>query len=336
MLGFNDIIGQNQLKEYLQMAIQQNKISHAYIFNGEKGAGKKTMASVFAATIQCEAKGISPCGKCKSCLQAESGNHPDIIQVTHEKASLGVDDIRMQINNQIAIMPYSSPYKVYIIDDGDKMTEQAQNALLKTIEEPPEYAVIILITNNVNSLLPTILSRCVTLKLKTVHVELIREYLKSQYSIPDYAAEQSAVFSQGNVGKAIRYATSKQFIEIKEEILHLLKYIDDMKIYEIMEGIRKLSAYKLEIGDYIDLMVLWYRDVLMFKVTNDPNLLLFREEYRYISKQASTSDYEGIENIIQAMYKAKQRLSANVNFDIVIELMLLTLKENGHGQCNRS
>lgn len=335
MLDFNSIIGHEQIKEHLQTAIKQNKISHAYIINGEKGSGKKLTASVFAKTLLCEnadskEKDGQPCGTCKSCMQTDSGNHPDLIRVTHEKISIGVDDIRLQVNNDIGIKPYSGPYKIYIIDDADKMTEQAQNALLKTIEEPPEYAVLILLTNNVSSLLPTILSRCVTLNLKTISVDLIKEYLMKNSNIPDYAAELSATFSQGNIGKAVRYATSEDFLTVKEEVLHLLKYIDDMEIYEIITAIKKLSEYKLEINDYIDLMILWYRDVLMFKVTNNPNLLLYKEEYKYISKQASKRGYEGIENIIRAMDKAKIRLNANVNFDITMELMLLSLKENGH------
>lgn len=328
MLYFNFIIGHEQVKQHLQTAIEQNKISHSYIINGETGSGKKLTAAIFAETLQCEDKGINPCGLCKSCIQAESGNHPDIIWVTHEKYSIGVDDIRNQLNNNISIKPYSRPYKIYIIPDADKMTEQAQNALLKTIEEPPEYAVILLLTNNVDNLLPTILSRCVTLNLKPVKTDLIEKYLMERCKIPDYMARISARFSQGNVGKAIRYSSSEDFIELKEETLHLLKYIDDMEIYEVVEAVRHLSKHKLEINDCIDLMQLWYRDVLMFKVTKDPNMLLFKEEYRFLSEQAKKRGYEELEDIIKAMDKAKKRLDANVNFDIAVELMLLSIKDN--------
>lgn len=327
MLNFNDILGRDEIKEHLQTAISQNKVSHAYIINGEHGTGKRLIAGVFAAALQCDEQGTDPCSVCKSCLQAQSGNHPDIIWVTHEKLSIGVDDIRLQVNNDIGIKPYSGPRKIYIIADADKMTEQAQNALLKTIEEPPEYAVILLLTENVNHLLQTILSRCVVLNLKPVSEEKITEYLVKQYSIPDYAAKVAAQFSQGNVGKAIRYATSGDFDKIKEDTLHLLKYIDEMETHEIIESIRKLSEYKHKISDCIDFMQLWYRDILMYKVTKDPDRLLFKEEFRFIAAQAKKRSYEGLENIIKAMDKAKLRLAANVNFDIAVELMLLTIKE---------
>ena len=313
MLYFNSIIGHEQVKQHLQTAIEQNKISHSYIINGETGSGKKLTAAIFAETLQCEDKGINPCGLCKSCIQAESGNHPDIIWVTHEKYSIGVDDIRNQLNNNISIKPYSGPYKIYIIPDADKMTEQAQNALLKTIEEPPEYAVILLLTNNVDSLLPTILSRCVTLNLKPVKTDLIEKYLMERCKIPDYMARISARFSQGNVGKAIRYSSSEDFMELKEETLHLLKYIDDMEIYEVVEAVRHLSEHKLEINDCIDLMQLWYRDVLMFKVTKDPNMLLFKDEYRFLSEQAKKRGYEELEDIIKAMDKAPSSMCQQLN-----------------------
>lgn len=329
MKNFNEVVGHEQVISHLQTAIRQNKVSHAYLINGEKSTGKKLIADIFARTLQCENnEEANPCGICKSCVQAESGNHPDIFWVTHEKVNIGVDDIRNQVNNDIMIKPYSSKYKIYIIQEAEKMTEQAQNAILKTIEEPPEYAILILLTNNKNKLVSTILSRCILLDLKTVNPMLIKKYLIEQCKVPDYLAELSANFSQGNVGRAIRYATSEDFTRIKEDVLHILKYIDNMTVFEIIDGIRNLSNYKLEINDYIDLMMLWYRDVLMLKVTNDPNTLLFKDEYKYLSRQASKKEYSSIENIIKAMDKAKIRLNANVNFETTMELMLLTLKEN--------
>lgn len=331
MKRFKDVIGHEQIVEHMKTAIEKGRISHAYILNGEAGSGKKMLADIFATALQCEEHGNDPCGTCKSCLQADSGNHPDIIKVTHEKASISVEDIRTQLNADIEIKPYSSRHKIYIIDDADKMTEQAQNALLKTIEEPPAYAVIMLLVTNINKLLPTILSRCVTLNLKPVSVELIADYLMKEYQVSDYDAHISARFSQGNLGKAVKYSTSESFNESKDKVLHLLKYLEGMQVYEILDGIKQLGEHKLEIYDYIDIMILWYRDILLYKVTGNPNQLLFRAEYQYIKKQAEKIGYDGIENIIMAMDKAKERLRANVNFDIAMELMLLVMKENGNG-----
>ena len=161
MLNFQEIIGHDQIKEHFQKAIEYNKVSHAYILTGEAGMGRKSLANAFALTLLCEKGKTEPCMECHACKQVLSGSHPDLIYVSHEKpGTIGVDDIRKQINDTIMIRPYSSYYKIYIVDEAEKMTQQAQNALLKTIEEPPSYAVILLLTTNQEAFLPTILSRC--------------------------------------------------------------------------------------------------------------------------------------------------------------------------------
>ncbi len=329
MAKFTDIIGQEQLKEHLQNAISMNKVSHAYIINGERSSGKEFIAKVFAMTLQCEQKGAEPCNECHSCKQALSGNQPDIVFVSHEKPNtIGVEDIRGQINNDIGIKPYSSPRKIYIMNEGEKMTVQAQNALLKTLEEPPEYAVILILTTNVEALLPTILSRCVVLNMKPVSDDKVKKYLMEELQIPDYKANICVAFARGNIGKAKLLASSEEFEKVKDEAVTLVKYINDMEISEIVKAIKKITEYKFDVGDYLDILSVWYRDVLLFKATKDANSLIFREELQYIRKVADRSTYEGIETIVKALQQAKRRLEANVNFDLTMELLLLTIQEN--------
>ena len=329
MATFKDIIGQEQLKEHLQNAIAMNKVSHAYIINGERSSGKEFVAKIFAMTLQCEKGGTEPCGECHSCKQAMSQNQPDIIFVSQEKPnSIGVEDIRNQINNDIGIKPYSSPRKIYIMNEGEKMTVQAQNALLKTLEEPPEYAVILILTTNVDAFLPTILSRCVVLNMKPVADELVKKYLMSELHVPDYKANICVAFARGNIGKAKLLASSEEFEKVKEEAITLVKYINDMETNEIVKAIKKISEYKLDVNDYLDILSVWYRDVLLYKATRDVNSLIFRDELQQIIRVADRSTYEGIENIVNALEQAKRRLQANVNFDLTMELLLLTIKEN--------
>lgn len=330
MAEFRDIIGQEQIKEHLTNAISAGKISHAYIINGEKSSGKEYIAKVFAMALQCEGEGTEPCQECRSCKQALSNNHPDIIRVTHEKPNtIGVDDIRSQVNGDVAIKPYSSPYKVYIINEAEKMNAPAQNALLKTLEEPPEYVVILLLTANLEALLPTILSRCVVLNMKPVSDALVKKYLMEQLRVPDYKAEICVAFARGNIGKAKMLASSEDFENVKSEALSLLKYIQDMELNEIIAAVKKINEYKLEISDYLDIIAIWYRDALLFKATHDANHLVFREEIPALRKTAQRSSYEGIENIIKALDTAKHRLSANVNFELTMELLMTTIQENG-------
>ena len=329
MAGFADVLGHEQTIAHMKKAIELNKVSHAYIINGEKGSGKKLLAGIFAQTLQCEKKGTEPCMQCQSCRQAVSMNQPDIIRVTHEKPNtISVEDIRGQLNGDIQIKPYSSPYKIYIVDEAEKLSPQAQNALLKTIEEPPAYAVILLLTTNTGMLLPTILSRCVVLDLKPVASDKIKNYLMEDLQIPDYQADVCTAFAQGNVGKARRLALSDNFTEMLEHAIHLVKYISEMDVSDLIEDLKKIGTYKMEINDYLDLLMVWYRDVLMFKATQDADNLIFTEEMNAIREKAKESSYEGLECILKALEKAKIRLNANVNFDMVMELLLLTMKEN--------
>lgn len=329
MADFKDILGHEGIITHLQNAISMNKVSHSYIISGEDGLGKLMLADAFAKTLQCEEGGSSPCGKCHSCIQAESNNQPDIIHVTHEKPnSIGVDDVRQQLVDDIVIKPYSSRYKVYILDEAEKLTVQAQNAILKTIEEPPAYAVIIFLTNNEGVFLPTILSRCVMLSLKPVKNQLIIEYLMKNCKVPEYHAQLCAAFAQGRPGRAVKLAASPDFEEIKSNIIKLLKNIHNMELTDLVAAIKEISNYDIGIDDCLDIMVLWYRDVLLFKVSKDPNSLVFSDEVTDIRKAAGKSSYEGLELIMEAFDKAKTRLHANVNFDMTMELLLLTIKEN--------
>ena len=277
--------------------------------------------------MQCQSESADkPCKECVSCRQMDSGNQPDVIWVTREKASLGVDEIREQLCNTMDIKPFSSPYKIYLVPEAEKMTEAAQNALLKTIEEPPEYGIVILMTSNISALLPTIQSRCLTMEFRPLSTAVVESFVKEHCQVPDYQARASAAFAQGNLGKAMRYAKSEDFIERKDHIISLLRHVEQMDLSEMLAVIKDLGTRKDEVRDYIDLMVLWYRDVLLFKATKDINQLLFQDEASYISREASHRSYEKIEEILQAFEKAKVRLRANVNFDITMELMLLTLK----------
>ena len=348
MAGFHEIVGHEQLIAHLQSAIVMDKVSHAYIINGPKDSGKMMLAEAFAMALQCETsiknrEGLAgqsrealhpetiaePCMECHSCKQALNKNQPDIIYLTHEKPNtISVADIREQINHDIEIKPYSSKYKVYIVDEAEKMNQQAQNALLKTIEEPPTYAVILLLTRNAEALLPTISSRCVKLKLKAVSDAMIKNYLIDTCHLPDYQAEMDAAFAQGSVGKAQKIDTSEEFARVREHALRIVKYSKDMPMQELVETMKRLAQEKETIYDYLDLFLLWFRDVLLFKATWEVDNLVFKQEINAIKERASSSSYEGLEAIIKAIEKAKSRLHANVNFDLTMELLFLTIREN--------
>lgn len=329
MAGFADILGNEHIISHFKKAIENNKISHVYIINGEKGMGKKTMAKAFAMTLLCEEKGTEPCMKCHSCIQALTDNNPDIITISPDKpTTLSIDHIRETLINDIDLKPYSYSHKVYIIKNAELMNSAAQNAILKTIEEPPEYAVIILLTDNAGSLLQTVLSRCVKLDMQPLKNNIVKKYLMENMKVVDYEADVAAAFAGGNLGKAIEVSCSQDFAGMSDEVIQLLRYIKDMQAYEVVAAVKRAADYKFMFADYIDLMILWFRDVLLYKASKNVNELIFKNEIKSIKEYAANTSYSGIESILDAMDKAKVRLRANVNFDVAIELMFLTIRDN--------
>ena len=231
-----------------------------------------------------------------------------MIELNNTSLTPGGSRIHAYENDRI-ILPLCAKYKVPVIMNSDAHFTTAvgehgrAEALLKELNFPEE-----LIANT--------------------STELIRQYLMEELQIPDYRADICAAFSQGNVGKAKRLALSDSFGEMLEHALHMVKYISEMEPSDLVEDLKKINTYKMDIQDYLDLLTVWYRDVLMFKATCDANNLVFSNELNSIRDKAKDSSYEGLECIIKALEKAKVRLNANVNFDMAMELLLLTMKEN--------
>ena len=237
-----------------------------------------------------------------------------------------MDDIRLQLNNDIMVKPYSRPYKVYIIDEAEKMTEQAQNAMLKTIEEPPEYAVILLLTVNAKLLLPTILSRCILLNVRPVARQAITKLLVEQHGIAGYMAEVAADFADGIPGRAIAYADSGEFVGLKEEVLKVLRRIHTVPAEELYKKVKDWTGRKAELPDMLSLMNLWYRDVLVMKATKGAGRPVFREEEQDLLGQAGRMSYAQLEECLSAIELTRQRMSANVNLEVSLEMLLYTMK----------
>ena len=328
MQSFANVIGQAPIKEHINKSLHTGKISHAYIFYGEKGSGKKTLADLFARALQCEAGGDKPCNQCTSCKQALNRNQPDIIYVQHEKPGIiSVDEIRKQVNNDIAIKPYSSERKIYIIDEAEKMNVQAQNALLKTLEEPPAYATIMLLTTNLEAMLQTIRSRCVTLTMKPVPDVELQRYLMREVQVPDYKASICTAFARGNVGRAKELAVSPEFDELKEETLQLIKSLSEKSLSDLAAFSKAKADKTVNTEGFLELLQMWYRDVLLYKSTASSGNLIFGEEVQHIKRMAVKSTYEGLNRILNSIEEARMRLAGNVNAELTLEWLLLMCAE---------
>ncbi len=323
----NRILGNEQIKEFFYSSIAHNKISHAYIFEGEKGSGKKMLANAFSKILQCRGEGTKPCGKCSSCLQVDHHNHPDVIWVTHEKANvISVGEIRTQVINTVDIQPYKGPYKIYIIDEAEKMNPSAQNAILKTIEEPADYAVIFLLTANRGAFLPTVLSRCISLTVKPVPVSLIRRHLTDRLGIDPGMAEFYAGFSMGNVGKAMAIAGSVEFNEMREHALELVRHFHEMEDYELDGRAKECRVYKDRIREYLDIIRMWFRDILIWKTTGDQERLLFRGDFPVLCRQAERLSLASLSRIFDHLGETDRQITANVNFEAAMDLLFFAVR----------
>lgn len=325
-MKFQDVCGQEALINHMQSAIRLGKISHAYIISGEKGFDKLSLAEPFAQAMLCSNLNKEPCGECISCKKAIHHNHPDIIYISHEKPNLiSAKEIREQIVNTVDIIPYESKRKIYIIEDGELINEQGQNILLKTIEDPPSYATIIILTTNKDMFLPTVLSRCVCLDMQPVSNETIKTYLMKK-GIVDYQADMAIDFAEGNPGKALMIADDVEFKERRRLVINILreyKKYDPNDIAKLAERMEKDSE---NIDSYIDLLLLFMRDALILNTTGDESRVHFREEMGSV-RDMSRLPISRINDLVNIICEAKNRINTGVTISFAIEIMLHKMKE---------
>ena len=326
MYTFQEIRGNRPLVEQLKTAADSGKVSHAYLFLGGAGAGKRLIANTFAKALQCEAAGnLKPCGQCRSCQAFDNSNHPDIIYVRGEKKNLLVDDIREQILETVDLKPYHYQKKIYIIEKADTMNVQAQNALLKTLEEPPAHAMFLLLAERAEAFLPTILSRVVTMKIRPLSEGMVAEYLM-QTGLSEEESNILAAYAQGRIGQALELQEDEAFREMRQDILGRLEALPSMNEGEAYLMAKELEVYKNDLR-FLDIMELWYRDLLTAKSLREDRYLIQKDKKDAIFRGAKESA-EVLAKKAEAVRTARIRLSQNANFRLTLEVMLMDLKEN--------
>lgn len=326
MHSFSDIYGNALLLRHLQQAVAGGRVSHAYLLTGSPGSGKRLIADTFAKTLQCEAGGTEPCGHCKSCSAFDSGNHPDIVYVCPTKKTLGVDDVREQILEDVSLKQYRYRYKIYIVEQADTMTVQAQNALLKTLEEPPAYAVFLLLAENQTAFLPTILSRTVTLHIRPLPDTMVADYLEKKKGLSPADSAVYAAYAQGSIGQALDLLEDESFQQMRQEILEKLMALPQAKKGEVFLWAKDLEKYKDDLR-FLDMMQLWYRDLLYAKRLRSEKDLIQKDKKAEIFRSAVESEGE-LARKAALIQRARIQLARNANFRLTMEVMLLQLKEN--------
>ena len=281
---------------------------------------------------------IEPCGCCRACRQIEAGSHPDVIEVTNERAgadtktgTLGVKTARF-VQADVCIKPYEGPWKIYIIPDAHRMNPQAQNALLKTLEEPPAYVVMILLAESTDPFLPTVLSRCITLRLHPVgENDLVTDLVNRSYEVPH--AVLCARLSHGNPGRCRQLAGDEALWQFRTDFIGFMKRMPEVNSYEIVQYAESLTAKDVNrADDFMDFGLSWFRDILTAKGTDAPGAgtLIFADEITYINEVKDLLSYQALERILRSFDDAARRRASNGNDAQIIEVLLLNIRRAMH------
>ena len=294
-MEFKDIIGNYDVKEYLVKSIKNKNILHSYLFLGTEGIGKLAMAKQFAKKVLCLNHTEDETCTCKSCTCFNGKNHPDYYIINEAGESIKIDTIR-EITEKAFEKPILSDKKVYIINDFEKMTKESQNCLLKTLEEPPEFVVIVIISSNENIILNTIKSRCMTIKFHNIEDKELLEYAKSQLGYENISENLLKSFD-GSIGKAIKLKDNK---ENYDKIENLVLNLSNKDLVDIMlEG--RILYDKENIQDILDYII-----VCLYSKKN--------VNEKYI-------------NCIKYINECSSRLKSNSNFDMSIDNLLFKMWE---------
>jgi len=324
-MTFKGILGQDKTIENIIMALEQHEMSHAYIIEGPVGLGRTRIAKQLSMAIACTSKEEKPCFSCTSCTKVISGNHPEIKWIKGE-GSIKIEAIR-DIQKEIHLKPYEGNHKIFILLDCETMTPQAQNAFLKTLEEPPSYATIILITENSGRLLPTIVSRCQLLKLRPVEEKVIQNYLISEKGVSLEESKVIAAYSRGIIGNAIKMLQDQDFQHKRELLLNITKVLLKDKIVDVLQLADFFTKEKTQSNESLDLLISWYRDLLIYKETQQLDFIMNYDKIEEIVQQANYIETNKLQEIIYIIEDAKMKLRSNVNFQLNMEVMLLNIQE---------
>ena len=296
---FNNLIGNEKIKQNLIKILNNKTIAHSYMFIGTKGIGKKEFAKEFAKGILCKKQEDRPCGDCKSCVEFINSNNPDYYEINlqENENSIKIETIR-QMQKRVQELPIESERKVYIIDDSQLMTKEAQNCLLKTLEEPPTFVTIILIVSNENSILTTIKSRCLKIYFNDLSDEEIKKYIKEKMDISEFSDNMLRACG-GSIGKASIIYKNK---DIYSELDNIFTNVENYNLIDVISKLETLYRNKDEIQDILE-----YLNTIFIKKA--------KENIKYV-------DY------IQYVEETKKSISANCNYDMSIDNLIFKIFKN--------
>lgn len=324
-MDFSDVLGQDRIKRALNEALKMDSLGHAYLFYGESGIGKSMIAKIFARKILCSDKEKEGCN-CSSCAMFLAGVHPDYYVVEREESSIGIDKVR-KLEGQVIMKPMYGGKKVFVIDDADTMTVDAQNALLKTLEDPPEYVVIIMCSNNYDMMLDTIKSRLVKYSFKKNSSSELEEYLRRNNFLLDAKKSFLVSYANGNIGKLISMIEDEEQRTLRDVVVGYALNVKEMSRLKMIEVMSFFVDNKEDIEYMLSVMMTVYRDILIIKKTNDNKLLTNVDKRDIIVGIQNKFTQDELIRDIEAIEKTLVYVGKNVNFGLSLEVMFSRMRE---------
>ena len=314
----NPIIGHQQIVEQLQHTVASDRIAGAYLFVGPTGVGKETVAHYFAQLIFCQREAQPPtvCGACLACRKVDSGNHPDLQFIRPDGSLLKIGQIR-ELQKQIIYEPFEARRKVYILTDVERMNEEAENCLLKTLEEPPASSVLILLTSNIRALLPTTRSRCQILQFHPLSTQALTEILVEKFSVAPEQATTLAIAADGAIGKALTQLEKGD--AFSEAVPEILRETDPLAAFRLAEHFKDNPE---TLGE----LVTWYRDLLFLQQGAPRELITHIYSLEELQRIVPRYSRLRIQQAIQTVFDTKSLIeNTNTNATLALEVMCLKL-----------
>lgn len=328
-MSYDEILGQEKIKKHLMDITKSDSISHGYIFEGPKGTGKLKLASIFAQTILCLERDDYPCSTCSSCIKAQAGSQPDIHIMDYSENSIKRQDVD-EIQEIVYVKPYESRKKVIILNDAHKMTVQASNTFLKTLEEPPEDTVIILITVNQSLIIPTLVSRCQTVKLDRISDSEVKRILVEEYEVDSQKAGLITGYSKGIVQRAVNILKEEvNILQLRGEIVDMVDNILKSGKSTVFEYEKYFDKHKDDIDDILEILMIWFRDLSFYKV-GAMNQIINIDRMDLIEKQSGKTDKKRCSEIYEVFQNTYDDVKSNVNYKLAIDNMLFGIQEVKH------
>ena len=322
---FSDVIGHKEVIERLKNALRSGRIANSYIFSGPVDIGKEFVAINFAKALNCLSNDEDSCDECISCRKIDDGNHPDVIVVRPEGARLKIDQMR-SLKRQGSYRTMEGKRKVYIIAEAEKMTPEAANSLLKTLEEPPGAMVLILLTSVYSALLPTIRSRCQSLKFSLTPLALLRKELVTRVGLPEPEAKWVALRSQGRIGRALWLAREEKE-DVDDEITTSFPDLGRTNRASLLNIFRKAESFS-KAQDPLDILLSWYRDLMLVKQECSETLLTHSDRKDELKKVAKYYSDVQIEKLIRTALRTRSLIQRNINPTLALEVLMLQALDN--------